>query len=119
MTNTQHLKTLLEEERARLERELGSLGRINPDNPKDWEPTPDTMDTMRADKNEAADAVEEYEARSAVEVELENRLLHVNKALERIENNTFGVCEIGGEAIEEDRLEANPAATTCKKHLNA
>jgi len=113
----QHFKALLEKEKERLLQELSGLGRVNPGNEKDWEATPESMDTMRADKNEAADAVEEYEGRAAVEVMLENHLQKINAALQRIESNTYGVCEVGGEEIEEDRLEANPSATTCKAHL--
>ena len=30
---------------------------------------------------------------------------------------TYGSCEISGEAIEVERLEANPAARTCKAHI--
>ena len=115
--DTQHFKTLLQKEKERLLKELGTLGRVNPSNAADWEATPENRDTMRADKSEAADAVEEYEGRAAVEVELENHLQNINAALQRIENNTYGVCEVGGEMIEEDRLEANPAAKTCKAHL--
>ena len=117
VTNTQHFKTLLEAEKERLLQELKGLGRINPDNPKDWEATPDEMNTMRADKNEAADAIEEYETRAAISVELESRLQNINKALEKIENNAYGMCEVCGGTIEEDRLEANPSAATCKAHL--
>ena len=115
--DTQHFKTLLQKEKERLLKELGTLGRVNPSNATDWEATPENRDTMRADKSEATDAVEEYEGRAAVEVELENHLQNINAALQRIENNTYGVCEVGGEMIEEDRLEANPAAKTCKAHL--
>ena len=107
-----HFKMLLQNEKERLLRESGGLGHVNPANVNDWETTPEERD-----KNEAADAVEEYESRAAVEVTLENHLQNINAALERIENKTYGVCRIGGEAIEEDRLEANPAATTCKAHL--
>ena len=32
---------------------------------------------------------------------------------------TYGTCEVSGEQIEEDRLEADPAARTCKAHMNA
>jgi len=118
MTDIQHLKQKLEEEKKRLEGELGSVGRINPNNPKDWEPTPAEMDIMSADKNEKADAMEEFETRTAVEVELENRLNNIKSALERIENGAYGACNVCGKEIEEDRLEANPAAKTCKEHLN-
>jgi len=118
MKNTEEFKQLLEEEKSKLEKELGTVGRINPDNQGDWEGTPKDMNTMRADMNEAADAIEEFEARSAVEVELENRLQNVKEALQRIEKGTYGTCEIGDEEIEEARLQANPAATTCMKHIN-
>jgi len=117
MKDLQHYKQLLEEEKTKLEAELGGIGRVNPDNPKDWEPTPEASDTNAdADKNIQADAREEFEARNAVEVTLESRLINVNEALKRIEDGTFGKCEIDGNEIEEARLEANPAARTCIEH---
>lgn len=119
MKNTEHYKTLLENERAKLEKELGGIGRVNPENPNDWEATPGNMDISRADKNETADAIEEYEVRTAIEVELEKRLNEVVVALARIESGTYDICSVGGEEIEADRLEANPSATTCKQHMSA
>lgn len=119
MKNTEHYKTLLEDERTKLEKELSGVGRVNPKNPNDWEATPENMDISRADKNEAADAIEEYEVRTAIEVELEKRLNEVTAALARIESGTYGICSVGGEEIEADRLEANSSAATCKQHMNA
>ena len=58
------------------------------------------------------------EERSGIGAELEERLLDVNRALKKIDKGAYGACEISGEQIEEDRLRANPAARTCKKHLN-
>jgi len=118
MKDTQHYKELLEQEKGVLEAELSSVGRINPSNPNDWEATPEKTDALRADKNEVADTMEDYETRSAIQVELENRLVNIKSALERIEKGEFGKCSVGGEEIEEDRLDANPSATTCKAHLN-
>ncbi len=37
----------------------------------------------------------------------------VKKALDRIENGTFGICESCGEAIGEKRLKARPVTTQC------
>ena len=37
----------------------------------------------------------------------------VKKALERIENNTFGICESCGEDISIKRLKARPVTTQC------
>lgn len=113
-----YFKEKLEEEKTTLEKELSGVARINPDNPEDWEPTPGDLNIPKSDKNDLGDAMEEYEVRMAVEVELENRLENVKKALERIENGTYGKCKIDGNDIEEDRLKANPAAETCKKHIN-
>jgi DnaK suppressor protein len=37
----------------------------------------------------------------------------INKALERIENNSFGMCEECGDEISVKRLEARPETTLC------
>lgn len=37
----------------------------------------------------------------------------IRKALERIENNTFGLCEVCGEDISIERLKARPVTTQC------
>jgi len=116
--NIDELKKKLEAEKAEIEKTLRGVGRVNPDNRDDWEPTPADLNIQQADNNEAADVMEEYEERSAVEVEVENRLDNIKKALARIEEGTYGICDVCGSAIENDRLEANPAATTCKAHLN-
>ncbi len=113
-----HFKEKLEEEKAVLEKELSGVARINPDNPDDWEPTPGDLNIPKSDKNDMGDAMEEYEGRMAVEVELENRLENIKKALERIEKNSYGKCKVDGGDIEIERLEANPAAETCKEHIN-
>ena len=114
----EHFKSLLLAEKEKLVEELKTVGRINPDNPADWEPTPEKLDIMRADKNEAADAIEEYEENTAILRELEIRYNNVLRALKKIDNGTYGRCEAGGELIPEDRLEANPSAMTCIKHTD-
>ncbi|MBI5817327.1 MAG: TraR/DksA C4-type zinc finger protein [Candidatus Yonathbacteria bacterium] len=116
--DTNHFKEKLETEKKLVEGELKSVGRVNPENPKDWEATPSSIDVMSADKTEVAEQMEEFEERSSVEVELENKLRSITRALDKIKRGTYGICEKGGEPIEKERLEANPAATTCIKHLN-
>ena len=46
-------------------------------------------------------------------------LTQVRDALKRIDDGTFGVCVIGGEPIEEARLEAMPWTPYCMKHQKA
>lgn len=116
--DTDHFKKKLEEELTLLTKELESIGRKNPSNPADWEAKPADMDISEADRNETADRIESYEENSAILKELETRYNNVKNALKRIEENTYGVCTIGKEQIELDRLEANPAANTCIKHIN-
>ena len=116
--NTSHFKTKLLEEKETLERELLTVGRRNPDTPGDWQPTPPPIDVQWADPSEVAEEGEEFEGRNAVETELEERLNEITDALTRIESNTYGTCTVCNEPIEEARLEANPAATTCMAHLN-
>ncbi|ERL56323.1 TraR/DksA family transcriptional regulator [Psychrobacter aquaticus] len=48
--------------------------------------------------------------------EARQSLVHVENALSRIENGTYGACEVCGEKIEEQRLEALPYATLCMDH---
>ncbi|MCK5027922.1 MAG: TraR/DksA C4-type zinc finger protein [Candidatus Pacebacteria bacterium] len=116
--NIQEFKKRLEEERSQLETSLAEVGQKNPTNPDDWEGKPKPIGKERADSNDIADNIEEYESNTAVVAELETRLKNVEAALKRIEDNTYGICVVGGEKIEEDRLEANPAAQTCKEHIN-
>lgn len=118
MEHLKHFQEKLVEEQKRLENELATVGRVNPANPQDWEPTPEKIDVMRADQNEAADAIEEYEENTAILRELEIRLNQVKRALKKIEDGTYGRCEVGGEPIDTKRLEANPAAMTCIEHTD-
>ena len=115
--NTDHFRTRLEEEKARLEEQLATVGRKNPSNPSDWEAVPEDTG-LEADPNDRADQMEEYGNNNAILTDLEARYTDVKDALERIKNGTYGICEISGEQIEEDRLEADPAARTSKAHLN-
>ncbi len=111
-------KNTLLAEKKRIETELGNIGRKT-GIAGDWEAVPENMDIPRADVNEAADEMEEYETRIATAAALEDRLAEITDALSRIENGTYGTCVVCGATIEEDRLSANPAATTCKAHMNA
>ena len=107
----------LREELEVLGAELAELGVQNPQVKGDWVERVDDLDTVSADLNDVADRTEEYGARRAQTAELEGRWNDVKLALKKIEAGTYGICEISGEPIEEDRLDANPAARTCKTHM--
>jgi DnaK suppressor protein len=40
-------------------------------------------------------------------------IVKINEALARIEDGTFGICEMCGEDISEERLKARPVTTLC------
>lgn len=47
---------------------------------------------------------------------IERLLARVDRALAKIEEGTYGLCDRCGEPIEESRLQAVPEATLCLKH---
>ncbi len=119
MKNIEQLKDSLLKEKGQLEEELKSVGRKNPSNPNDWEGTPgETEYVDLSDENSLADKFEVFEERSAIEAELETSLNEVTEAIERIEKGVYGICNICEKEIEDERIEANPAAKTCKEHIN-
>jgi RNA polymerase-binding transcription factor DksA len=112
-----YFKKNLEDEMGLVEKELSKIGRKNPDNKADWEAEPGDMNVDSADPNEVADNIEEFEGNTAVLKELEIRYNDVKDALQKIEDDKYGICEVSAEPIEEERLIANPAARTCKAHM--
>lgn len=118
MTNeqTKYFKKRLEEELRAAETELKSLGWKNPTT-GDWEATGGDIDQTATESDELGDRQEEYGENRAEADEIEIQWSNIKRALQKIDEGTFGVCEVGGEEIEQDRLEANPSARTCKKHL--
>ena len=113
--NTEHFKQKLEEEKARLEGELGAIGANKTDD--NWEAR-NTIDADTAEDTEVADKFEELEINEGIVSTLEIQLKDVDDALDKIESGSYGKCETCNEQIEEDRLEANPSARTCKAHMN-
>jgi RNA polymerase-binding transcription factor DksA len=116
--NTEHFKQKLEEELKLVTGQLNELGWKDPET-GEWDATGKDLDvtTPMADRNEAADQLEELVERQGETSTLQARRNEVKDALAKIAAGTYGTCEIGGETIEEDRLEANPAAKTCKAHM--
>lgn len=118
-TEQQQFKQKLEQEMLVLVKDLKSVGRINPENPGDWEALPANQDLQQADPNEMGDKFEQYEENTAILKQLETRYNEVKKALDKFNSGKgFGLCETCGKEIESDRLAANPAAATCKVHMS-
>ena len=113
---TEPFKKKLEEEKTRLESEMGSVGRKNPMVPNDWEAIPSETG-IESDLADQADVVMSRESNAAILADLEARYDTILEALVRIEKKTYGKCEVCGKEIGEPRLGADPAATTCVEHM--
>lgn len=118
MIDTAVYKTRLEKELGDITTDLQELGIHNPQVQEDWIALPQDVGNQEADPNLSADRAEDWLERTATLAELETRYNNIMRALSKIEAETYGMCEMSGHAIEEDRLDANPAARTCKAHLN-
>lgn len=58
-------------------------------------------------------------SKSALPAQEVLRLLHeVDRALDRMRSETYGICEVCETPIEDDRLLANPLACTCLDHMS-
>ncbi|MFT7507124.1 MAG: RNA polymerase-binding transcription factor DksA [Acidimicrobiales bacterium] len=118
MTDHIQYEEALEKELLQITHDLKELGIHNPEVPEDWIATPGEVVDSEPDENIAADRSEDWQERRATLSALETRFNNINRALLKIEGGKYGICEICGDAIEEDRLRANPAARTNKEHIN-
>ena len=116
MTNDHKKK--LEEDRTRLIAELGKIAQLDPET-GEWSATPEAYDQSEADYTNKADRFEDFEEKSALMAQLEARYVEVETALSKMHDNEYGLCDVCGKPIEEDRLAANPAAQTCMEHMGA
>jgi len=112
----EHFRKKLEEEKNRLELEMGSIGQKSPIVPGDWEPAPVEVG-MESDPVDQADVIMSRESDVSILSDLEARYDTILNALSRIEKKTYGKCEVCNKEIGEARLEADSTATTCVEHL--
>lgn len=118
MNTTTSFEEQLHAEETALRKELSTLGTKNPGTENDWELAEPDLDINPADRNEAADRLEELEEHGALLENMEERLHEVEAALARTKEGTFGLCEVCGGKIEPERLHANACARTCKAHMD-
>lgn len=111
------LRKTLETERAEIEKEVLELGEEDTGDEvpgqKHRAKFPnygdDAIDSNDTSPNEVAD----FAANANVVSWLEQRMKDLEAALERMDENTYGVCTVCKKGIDMARLEANPASTTC------
>lgn len=106
------IKTKLLKEKELLEKELSSFAHKDPKVKGNWRADFPSFGDERAEQDENAEEVQEYENELGVEYALEARLENINLALEKIEKGKYGICEKCGKNIEEKRLKIEPSAKT-------
>lgn len=116
--DTNNFKKRLQEELKVVEGELKDIAVLNTET-GEGDARASDMETMSptADSNEFADQLEDFEEHREELPALALRWSEIKHALEKIENGKFGLCEADNGPIEPERLEVNPAARTCKKHM--
>lgn len=98
-----HTQAFIEEMKQRLLEERKTLS-------GEAEESANFPDYGRSEEENATE-VADYQALAAANTAVTQRLEEIEAALQRIEKQTYGVTE-DGTTIPEDRLRANPAATT-------
>ena|SRR3989344_1060584 len=116
MLDKKKIKEKLEKERDILLVQLQDIGKLNPET-NEWEAIPEDKGYRESDQNDMADRFEDFEARSTMIKTLEGRMNDILNALKHLPKESFGRCEVCKKDIEMDRMQVNPAARTCKEHL--
>ena len=104
---TEQARTLLESEKKRIEDELTQLGLDAKSNDARREGSP-----FGKREEEATESLE-FEKRLALEKQIRDQLAEVEHALHKVEEGTYGLCDICGQPIDPARLEALPQASLC------
>jgi DnaK suppressor protein len=104
------LEAELIKEEARLKDELGEFAKQNPKNVDDYDAK---FPNMGDKEDENAEEVASYSTNLTLERTLESSLRDVVKALERIKAGTYGICKYCNKEIDEKRLRARAASSSC------
>ena len=103
-----HFRALLIEERQRMEEELEQVRNRSTDMENGL---PEEGESGDEDTADLASAMMDKEMDLSVEDELEDVLTQVDRAFQKIEEGTYGICDVSGEPIPKSRLELIPFAT--------
>ncbi len=106
--NLAHFRGLLIEERKRLEEELEQVRNRHTDMDN---ALPEEGEGGDEDTADLASAMMDKELDLSVEDEIEDLLNQVDRAFQKFEEGTYGICDVSGKPIPVNRLEAIPYAT--------
>ena len=105
----------LDEERTRLEgvRDAFSVEHLDEESEDE-----SISELSRLDQHQADIGTETFEREKDLSIleQIDSELGDVEWALKRLDDGTYGTCEVDGKPIPEERLEAMPAARFCVEH---
>ncbi|MFA6604339.1 MAG: TraR/DksA C4-type zinc finger protein [Patescibacteria group bacterium] len=104
------IEAQLNEEKVRLTKELEELAKQNPKNASDYEAK---FPNLGDKEDENAEEVDTYSTNLTLERTLESTLRDIVKALESIKKGNYGICKYCSKEIDEKRLLARPASSSC------
>ena len=109
--DTHHFRTMLLEERERVQKAIANLRDDHPGSLD--EEVEEIAATSDNHLGETASATLGREIDYTLGENSEHLLSEIEAALGRVENGTYGTCAKCGETIPPERLEANPWASLC------
>ena len=117
MIDIKNNKEKLEAEKKELLLEIKKIGIADSADPGGFtaKETNSNIDDV-PDNADLAAELENLGRNHAILIELETRLTNVEKALDALEDGSYGRCSVCNKDIQEKRLLANAAATTCIEH---
>jgi RNA polymerase-binding transcription factor DksA len=112
-----HARQLIETERERLEglvreREVEGIGQSERDQTSE-------LSTLDQHQGDVGTETFEREKDFSLLEQLEAEIGDLDAALRKIDEGTYGMCEICNRAIDPERLEAMPGTRTCIEHAGA
>lgn len=105
-------RSRLEEERANDQALLDEID-VRPD-----DATAHTMETGEAGNAHEARATRQQDEQANRREAARQRLEQVEQALARVDDGSYGTCEVCGEQIDGERLDALPLTTRCLEHAS-
>lgn len=111
-TVLQEIRTLLEQERERI---MNAIEYLHAENPGNMEDELGELAGRGADNHmgDMASVTFDRELDQGLEEGAQQTLAQIDRALAKIDDGTYGICERCGKPIAEERLRARPWATLC------
>jgi len=107
---TKKLKKKLEEAKKNIEHQLSKFAQKDKSKSGNYKTQFPDIGTQ---PDESAQEITEYEQNISLEHSLEDELILIKKALKKIEDKKYGLCESCGQEIPFGRLEIRPQALLC------